>query len=163
MQSRGFILEVAMIKERLLELGLELPQAVPSLYQYVPVVVHQGIAYISGQVPRVDGNIPYVGKVGQDVTIEQAQELARICVLRGLSCLEAEIGSLDRVERVLKITGYVQSGAGFSQQPQVMDAASELLMQIFGEKGRHARTAVGVAELPVNTPVEIDFMIAVKS
>lgn len=152
-----------MIKERLRELGLELPQAVPSLYQYVPVVVHQGIAYISGQVPRVDGKIPYVGKVGQDVTIEQAQELARICVLRGLSCLEAEIGSLDRVERVLKINGYVQSGTGFSQQPQVMDAASELLMQIFGEKGRHARTAIGVAELPGNTPVEIDFVIAVKS
>ncbi|MED4911944.1 RidA family protein [Brevibacillus centrosporus] len=151
-----------MIRERLRELGLELPEPVPSLYQYVPVVVHEGIAYISGQVPRVDGKLPFVGKVGVDVTIEQARELAKICVLKGLSSLEAEIGSLDRVERVLKVTGYVQSTDGFNQQPQVIDAASELLEQIFGEQGRHARTAVGAAELPGNTPVEIDFMIAVR-
>ncbi|GED31698.1 MULTISPECIES: RidA family protein [Brevibacillus] len=151
-----------MIRERLRELGLELPEPVPSLYQYVPVVVHEGIAYISGQVPRVDGKLPFVGKVGVDVTIEQARELAKICVLKGLSSLEAEIGSLDRVERVLKVTGYVQSTDGFNQQPQVIDAASELLEQIFGEQGRHARTAVGAAELPGNTPVEIDFMIAVQ-
>ncbi|RNB79066.1 RidA family protein [Brevibacillus nitrificans] len=151
-----------MIRERLRELGLELPEPVPSLYQYVPVVVHEGIAYVSGQVPRVDGKLPYVGKVGVDVTIEQARELAKICVLKGLSSLEAEIGSLDRVERVLKVTGYVQSTDGFNQQPQVIDAASELLEQIFGEQGRHARTAVGAAELPGNTPVEIDFMIAVQ-
>ncbi|MED1796467.1 RidA family protein [Brevibacillus nitrificans] len=151
-----------MIRERLREMGLELPEPVPSLYQYVPVVVHEGIAYVSGQVPRVDGKLPYVGKVGVDVTIEQARELAKICVLKGLSSLEAEIGSLDRVERVLKVTGYVQSTDGFNQQPQVIDAASELLEQIFGEQGRHARTAVGAAELPGNTPVEIDFMIAVQ-
>lgn len=151
-----------MIRERLHQLGLELPEPVPSLYQYVPVVVHEGVAYISGQVPRVDGKLPFVGKVGEDVTIEQARELAEICVLKGLSSLEAEIGSLDRVERILKVTGYVQSADGFSQQPNVIDAASELLERIFGERGRHARTAVGAAELPGNTPVEIDFMIAVK-
>ncbi|MDF2679761.1 MAG: LysR family transcriptional regulator [Brevibacillus sp.] len=151
-----------MIRERLQQLGLELPEPVPSLYQYVPVVVHEGVAYISGQVPRVDGKLPFVGKVGEDVTIEQARELAEICVLKGLSSLEAEIGSLDRVERILKVTGYVQSTDGFSQQPNVIDAASELLERIFGERGRHARTAVGAAELPGNTPVEIDFMIAVQ-
>lgn len=151
-----------MIRERLQQLGVKLPEPAPSLYQYVPVVVHEGIAYISGQVPRVDGELPYVGKVGKDVTIEQARELAKICVLKGLSSLEAEIGSLDRVERILKVTGYVQSAEGFSRQPQVIDAASELLERIFGERGRHARTAVGAAELPGNTPVEIDFIIAVK-
>lgn len=151
-----------MIRDRLQQLGLELPAPAPSLYQYVPVVVHEGVAYISGQVPRVDGKLPFVGKVGKDVTIEQARELAEICVLKGLSSLEAEIGSLDLVERILKVTGYVQSADGFSQQPHVIDAASELLERIFGERGRHARTAVGAAELPGNTPVEIDFMIAVK-
>jgi enamine deaminase RidA (YjgF/YER057c/UK114 family) len=151
-----------MIEQRLQDLGLKLPEATPPLYHYVPVIVHKGVAYISGQVPRVDGTIPYTGKVGKDVTIEQAQELAEICVLRGLSCLKATIGSLDRVEQVLKVTGYVQSAPGFSQQPKVLDAVSELLEGIFDKKGRHARTAIGVSELPSNTPVEVDFIIAVK-
>ncbi|USG64565.1 RidA family protein [Brevibacillus ruminantium] len=152
-----------MIRERLQELKLELPEAAPSLYNYVPVLIHQGVAYISGQVPRVDGEIPYTGKVGDEVTVEQARELAKICVLKGLSCLEAELGSLDQVEQVLKVTGFVQSAPGFSQQPKVLDAASDLLQAIFGEKGRHARSAVGVAELPSNTPVEIEFIIAVRT
>lgn len=151
-----------MIEQRLQQLGLQLPEATPSLYQYVPVVVHSGTAYISGQVPRVDGKVPYTGKVGKDVSIEEARQCAEICVLKGLSCLQAAIGTLDKVERILKITGYVQSASGFSHQPKVLDAASELLEQIFGEKGRHTRSAIGVAELPSNTPVEIDFIIAVK-
>ncbi|MEJ8545561.1 RidA family protein [Brevibacillus borstelensis] len=151
-----------MIKKRLRELKLELPEAVPPLYSYVPVTVHQGVAYVSGQVPRVNGELPYTGKVGAEVTIEQARELAKVCVLKGLSCLEAEIGSLDKVEQVLKVTGFVQSAPGFSQQPKVLDAASELLQAVFGEKGRHARSAVGVAELPGNTPVEIEFVFAVN-
>lgn len=151
-----------MIEQRLQELGLTLPEAVAPLYNYVPVMIHNQIAYISGQVPRVDGQIPYTGKVGDTVTIDQARELAEICVLKGLSCLRAEIGSLDKVEQVLKVTGFVQSAPGFSNQPNVIDAASELLVKIFGDKGRHARSAVGVAELPSNTPVEIDFIIAIK-
>lgn len=152
-----------MIRKRLQELNLEMPEAAPSLYNYVPVQIHRGIAYISGQVPRVNGEIPYTGKVGSEVTVDQARELAEVCVLKGLSCLEAAIGSLDKVEQVLKVTGFVQSAPGFSQQPQVLDAASDLLQAIFGEKGRHARSAVGVAELPSNTPVEIEFVIAVKT
>jgi enamine deaminase RidA (YjgF/YER057c/UK114 family) len=151
-----------MIDRRLQDLNLQLPEPTPSLYQYVPVMIHNGVAYISGQVPRVDGDIPYTGKVGEEVSIEQAQELAEICVLKGLSSLKAAIGSLDRVEQILKVTGYVQSAAGFSQQPKVLDAASQLLERIFDEKGRHARTAIGVSELPSNTPVEVDFIIAVK-
>lgn len=150
------------IEQRLQNLGLRLPEATPPLYHYVPVIIHQGVAYISGQVPRVDGKIPYTGKVGENVTIEQARELAEICVLKGLSSLKAAIGTLDRVDQVLKVTGYVQSAAGFNQQPKVLDAVSELLEQIFGKKGRHARTAVGVSELPSNTPVEVDFIIAVQ-
>ena len=151
-----------MIEQRLQVLGITLPEAVPSLYNYVPVMIHNNIAYISGQVPRVNGNIPYKGKVGEGVTIEQARELAEICVLKALSCLKEEIGSLDKVEQVLKVSGYVQSAPEFSQQPVVIDAASELLVKIFDEKGRHARTAIGAAELPSNTPVEIDFIIAIK-
>ncbi|MEH7123190.1 RidA family protein [Bacillus sp. JJ1773] len=151
-----------MIEQRLQELGLTLPEAVPPLYSYVPIVIHNHIAYISGQVPRVNGNIPYKGKVGVVVTIEQARELAEICVLKALSCLKEAIGSLDKVEQVLKVTGYVQSAPEFSQQPNVLDAASELLVKIFDERGRHARTAIGVAELPSNTPIEIDFIIAIR-
>lgn len=152
-----------MINQRLKELGLELPEPTPPLYHYVPVVVHHGVAYISGQVPRVNGQIPFIGKVGGDVSIEEARQCAEICVLKGLSCLQAAIGSLDHVERILKVTGYVQSASGFSQQPKVIDAASELLDRIFGKKGHHARTAIGVFELPSNTPVELDFIIAVKT
>lgn len=150
------------IERRLEELGLELPEAVAPLYSYVPVKIHQGVAYVSGQVPRVDGEVPYTGKVGGDVTVDQARELAKICVLKGLSCVKAAIGNLDDVEQILKVTGYVQTAPGFSEPSKVIDAASELLVDLFGESGRHARTAMGAAELPSNTPVEIDFVIAVK-
>ncbi len=151
-----------MINARLAELGITLPEAASPLFHYIPVVVHNGIAYVSGQVPRINGHLPYMGKVGTEVTIEEAKQCAEICVLRALSVLEAELGNLDRVERVLRINGYVQSALGFSQQPKVIDRASELLTRIFGENGRHARTAIGVAELPSNSPVEIDFMFAIK-
>ena len=153
---------MSVIEKRLKDLILELPDATAPLYHYVPVTIHQGVAYISGQVPRISGEIPYQGKVGQDVTIEQAQQLAEYCVLKGLSCLEATIGSLDKVEQILKVTGYVQTASNFYEPSKVLDAASALLEKIFGEKGRHARTVVGVATLPSNTPIEIDFIIAVK-
>lgn len=153
---------VSIIEQRLHELGLQLPEATPPLYHYVPVTIHQNVAYISGQVPRINGQIPFPGKVGQDVTIEQAAELAEYCVLKALSCLKAQIGSLDQVEQILKLTGYVQVVPNFYEPSKVLDAASALLEKIFGEKGRHARTAVGVATLPSNTPVEIDFIIALK-
>ena len=150
------------IEQRLHQLGFQLPEATPPLYQYVPITIHQNVAYISGQVPRINGQIPFPGKVGQDVSIEQASELAEYCVLKGLSCLKAQIGSLDQVKQILKITGYVQAAPDFYEPSKVLDAASALLEKIFGEKGRHARTAVGVATLPNNTPVEIDFIIAIK-
>lgn len=159
--SRG-VFYLSTIEQRLHELGLQLPEATHPLYHYVPVTIHQNVAYISGQVPRINGDIPYPGKVGQDVTIEQAGELAEYCVLKGLSCLKAQIGSLDQVEKILKVTGYVQVASDFYEPSKVLDAASALLEKIFGEKGRHARTAVGVATLPSNTPIEIDFIIAIK-
>jgi enamine deaminase RidA (YjgF/YER057c/UK114 family) len=153
---------MSVIERRLEALGLELPEAVAPLYSYVPVMIHRGVAYVSGQVPRINGEVHYPGKVGRDVTVDQAQELAEFCVLKGLSCLKAAIGSLDNVEQILKVTGYVQTAPGFYEPSKVLDAASELLENIFGEKGRHARSAIGAAELPSNTPIEIDFVIAVK-
>ncbi|HWL23586.1 MAG TPA: RidA family protein [Ureibacillus sp.] len=150
------------IERRLEELCIELPEAVAPLYSYVPVTIHRGVAYISGQVPRINGKLPYTGKVGRDVKVEQAQELAEYCVLKALSCLKAAIGNLDNVEQVLKVTGYVQTAPDFYEPSKVLDAASELLEKIFGVKGRHARSAIGASTLPSNTPVEIDFIIAVK-
>lgn len=151
-----------MIEQRLQQLGITLPAPTKPLFHYVPVTIHNGVAYISGQVPRVDGEVPYTGQVGGAVSVEQAQELAEVCVLKALSALRAEIGSLDKVVKVLKVTGYVQTSPTFSAPSIVLDSASELLTRIFGEAGRHARTAVGVAQLPSDTPVEIDFIFAVE-
>ena len=151
-----------MFRRRLEELGLELPEAKPPAFQYVPVTVHGGVAYVSGQLPWIGGEIKDTGKVGAGVTVEQAREAARVCVLQALACLDQALGGLERVERVLKVTGFVASAPGFNQQPAVIDAASELLVEVFGQAGRHARSAVGVAELPRDTPVEIEFVVAIR-
>jgi enamine deaminase RidA (YjgF/YER057c/UK114 family) len=124
--------------------------------------MHGRTAYLSGQLPRVDGGLSSLGKVGAEVSVEQAQEAARICILQGLACLKQALDSLNAVERVLKLTGFVASAPGFNQQPVVIDAASKLLTDLFGENGRHARSAVGVAELPRNAPVEIEMILAVS-
>lgn len=150
------------IEENLKKLNVQLPSPAEPSFEYVPIVVHNGVAYISGQLPKEDGEVRITGKVGKDVTIEEAQRAAEICILQGLSCLKQEIGSLDNVDRIIKINGYVSSARDFNQQPKVIDAASRLLIKIFGDKGRHSRAAVGVYELPRNTPVEIELTVAVK-
>ncbi|WP_102958111.1 RidA family protein [Mangrovicella endophytica] len=149
-----------MIEQRLTKLGIVLPQAADPSFNYVPVSLHNGVAYVSGQMPKVDGEVRIFGKVGAEVDLETARGEARICILQGLACLKAELGDLDRVTRILKINGYVASAPGFNGQPKVLDAASDLLGEIFGEKGRHARAAVGVAELPRNAAVEIEMTVA---
>ena len=149
------------IEDGLRKLGLELPEAVPPAFQYVPVVVHGGLAWVSGQVPRSGNRILMTGKVGAEVGIADAQAAARACVLQALAQLKETLGDLGRVERIVKVTGFVASAPGFTQQPQVIDAASELLGQLLGESGRHARSAVGVAELPRGVPVEIELVAAV--
>jgi enamine deaminase RidA (YjgF/YER057c/UK114 family) len=149
-----------MIEARLAELGITLPEAATPSFSYVPVTLHNGVAYVSGQMPKVDGEVRVFGKVGREVDLETAREQARICILQGLACLRAALGSLDRVERVLKVNGFVASAPGFNAQPKVIDAASDLLMEIFGDPGRHARVAVGVAELPRNAAVEIELTVA---
>jgi enamine deaminase RidA (YjgF/YER057c/UK114 family) len=152
-----------MIAQRLEELGLTLPPAAKPSFNYVPVALHGGVAYVSGQLPKVDGEVRVIGSVGAEVSLDAAREQACICVLQGLACLaEAIEGGLDRVTRVLKVTGFVASGPGFHDQPKVIDAASDLLVAVFGAAGRHARSAVGVAELPRGAPVEIEFVVAYR-
>ena len=149
-----------MIERRLQELGVTLPEAAAPSFNYVPVTLHQGVAYVSGQMPKIDGEVRVTGKVGAEVDVETAREQARVCILQGLACLRDALGSLDGIERILKITGYVASAPGFNAQPKIIDAASDLLVEIFGEAGRHARAAVGVAELPRNACVEIEMTVA---
>ena len=150
------------VRSRLEAQGLSLPEAMAPAFEYVPVVVHAGVAWVSGQIPRAAGKVMMAGKVGAEVELEAARAAARACVLQALAQLEAALGSLDRVTRVLKVTGFVASAPGFTDQPQVIDAASQLLVQAFGEPGRHARSAIGVAELPRGVPVEIEFVFAVS-
>jgi enamine deaminase RidA (YjgF/YER057c/UK114 family) len=151
-----------MIERRLTELGITLPDAASPSFNYLPVTLHSGVAYVSGQLPKVDGEVRVFGKVGAAVDVETAREQARICILQGLACLQEALGSLDRIERILKVNGYVASAAGFNGQPKVIDAASDLLVEIFGEAGRHARAAVGVAELPRDAAVEIEMTVAFR-
>ncbi|WP_219813182.1 RidA family protein [Rathayibacter sp. AY2B7] len=149
-----------MIAERLAALGVELPAVAVPAGAYVPAVVHGGLVYTAGQIPFVDGALPLVGKVGAEVSPEQAKELARTCALNALAAVADAIGSLDRVTRIVKLTGFVASASGFTGQPGVINGASELLGDVFGEPGRHARSAVGVAELPLGAPVEVELIVA---
>ncbi|MBK6008742.1 RidA family protein [Ramlibacter ginsenosidimutans] len=149
-----------MIQQRLAQLGLTLPEPAKPSFNYVPVTTHDGVAYVSGQLPKVDREVRVFGKVGAQVSLEQARGEARICVLQALACLGAELGDLGRITRVLKVNGFVASAPGFNEQPKVIDAASDLLVEILGPAGRHARSAVGVAELPRDAAVEIEFVVA---
>jgi enamine deaminase RidA (YjgF/YER057c/UK114 family) len=148
---------------RLAELGITLPALAAPAFDYVPAVVHGGLVWISGQLPRAaDGSLPHLGRLGEDVDVETARKAAELCALQALAALRAAAGSLDRVERAIKVTGFVASAPGFVEQPKVIDAASNLVGRVFGEAGRHARSAVGVAMLPRGVPVEIEFVFALK-
>jgi enamine deaminase RidA (YjgF/YER057c/UK114 family) len=140
---------------RLAALGLTLPPVVPPAAAYVPAVQTGNLVYVSGQLPMADGKLLGTGKVGADVTPERARELAELCALNLLAAVEHLVG-LSRVVKVVKLLGFVASAEGFTGQPEVVNGASELLGKVFGEAGRHARSAVGVAELPRNTPVEVE-------
>ena len=151
-----------MIEDRLRALALTLPEAATPSFNYVPVTLHRGVAYVAGQLPKVDGEIRVRGKAGRDVDLETARGEARICIMQGLACLKAALGSLDRIDQVLKVGGYVASAPGFNDQPKVLDAASDLLVEVLGDKGRHARSAIGVAELPRDAVVEIELTVAYR-
>ncbi|MEU8816039.1 RidA family protein [Actinoplanes sp. NPDC048796] len=143
---------------KLAELGLTLPTVVPPLASYVPAVQTGNYVYVSGQLPLVEGKLPYEGKVGAEVTAEQGTELARLCALNAMAAIESLVG-LGRVGKVVKLTGFVASAPGFTGQPGVINGASNLFGDVFGEQGRHARSAVGVAELPLNAPVEVEVIV----
>ena len=146
--------------DRLAELGLALPPVVPPVAAYVPAVRSGNLVWTSGQLPMVEGQLPAMGKVGGQVTAEQAQELARTCALNALAAIDALVG-LDSVVRVVKVVGFVASTPDFTGQPGVINGASELLGEVFGDSGRHARSAVGVAVLPLDAPVEVELVVEV--
>jgi enamine deaminase RidA (YjgF/YER057c/UK114 family) len=146
---------------RLAELGLELPPVVPPVAAYVPAVQTGNHVYVSGQVPVADGKVLATGKVGAEVTPEEAAALARRCALNALAAVDALVG-LNRVVRVVKVVGFVASAPGFTGQPVVINGASELFGEVFGDAGRHARSAVGVAELPLGVPVEVEAIFEVS-
>ena len=144
-----------MIEERLAELGIELPPAPALVASYVPVTIAGDLAFVAGQVPIEDGTVMLTGRLGDEVGIEQGQAAARRCALQAVSALRDALGSLDRIAQIPQVTVYVASVPGFTDQPKVANGASDVLVEIFGEAGKHARAAVGVVELPLGAPVEV--------
>lgn len=150
----------SVVDQKLKELGIELPPAPSPVANYVPTLIHSNILYISGQIARTaDGGI-LTGTVGQDLTVEEGQAAARMCALNILAQTKSALGSLDRISQLLRITGYVNSTAGFADHPKVINGASDVFVEILNEKGRHTRAAIGVSGLPANSAVEIDALLA---
>ena len=146
-------------EERLRTLGLELPPVARPAGNYVPAVRAGNLVFTAGQVPFERGELRFAGKVGDTVSQRDAQHAARLCALNALAAAASEAGGLDRIARIVKVVGYVASAPGFNGQPQVMNGASDLLGEVFGEAGLHARSAVGVAELPLDAPVEVELVV----
>ncbi|MEW6068500.1 MAG: RidA family protein [Nitrospirota bacterium] len=148
-------------EEKLKKLGIKLSEATSPLGSYVPIVRTGNLVFISGMLPLKQGKLLREGKVGENINLDEAREHARIATINALSVLKADIGSLEKVKRCVKITGYVASTPDFIEQHKVLNAASDLIFEIFGEAGRHARAAVGVTALPLNSPLEIEFIFEV--
>ncbi|GAB3384566.1 RidA family protein [Humibacter soli] len=148
---------------RLAELGIDLPDVVPPVAAYVPALVNGSLVYTAGQLPMVSGALPATGKVGDGhglVPADDAQQLARVATLNALAAVKSVLGSLDRVTRIVKVTGFVASDPSFTGQPGVVNGASLLLGEVFGDAGKHARSAVGVSVLPLDAPVEVELIVA---
>ena len=150
-------------EERIAELGLALPSDSPPLASYVPAVRTGNLVFTSGQLPRLDGKLLATGKLGAEVDAEQGKDLARVCALNALAAVKGEVGELSRVRRVVKVVGFVASAPDFSDQPGVVNGASQLLGEVFGDLGVHARSAVGVAALPMDAPVEVEIVVEVDA
>ena len=148
-------------EERLQELGVSLPAPAVPVAAYVPCVRTGSLVYVSGQVPVLDGKPSHLGHLGDNVDLEDGRAAARTCAVNVLAALKAELGELSRVRRVVKVTGFVASTGGFTDHPKVVNAASELFGDVFGDAGRHARAAVGVAALPLGVPVEVEAIVEV--
>jgi len=149
-------------EERLINLGIKLPEAPKPLGSYVPSVQTGNLFYLSGILPLINGKLIRTGRVGESVSLDEAREDAKTATINALSVLKSNIGNLDKVKRCIKINGYIASAPDFTEQPNVLNAASDLIFEVFGEAGRHARAAVGVNVLPLNSPVEIEFIFEVS-
>ena len=149
------------IADKLHELGLTLPPAPSPVASYIPACQAGDLLFISGVLPFQDGKVMFAGKLGSDVSIQQGTEAAHLALLNGLAIIQQELGTLDRVKRIVRMTGHVASAKGFGEQPKVVNGASDLLVQIFGEQGRHARLALGAAELPLHAPIELELIVQV--
>lgn len=161
MTQQGAANGAASPEDRLASLGLTLPKVTPPVAAYVPAVRTGSYVYTAGQLPVIDGQLLATGKVGADVDADQASALARTCALNALAAVASVTGGLRAVRRIVKVTGFVASAPGFTQQAQVVNGASELLIEVFGEAGKHARSAVGMAVLPLDAPVEVELIAEV--
>ena len=148
------------VRAKLAELGLTLPIAAKPVAAYVPAIKTGNIVFTAGQLPMVDGALSRTGKVGGEVSVEEAKKLAEVCALNALAAVET-VADVNKILRVVRVVGYVNGVSGFTQQPAVINGASELFLHIWGEAGKHARSAVGVAELPLNAPVEVELTVEV--
>ena len=153
---------MSQVESKLVSLGLKLPDAPKPVAAYVPAKQSGKLVFTAGQLPMVQGELISKGLLGQDVEIEEANKAARICTLNALAAIKGLIGDLDRIKQVVRVVGYVASVPTFTQQPAVVNGASELLLEIFGENGKHARSAVGMAVLPLNASVEIELTVEVE-
>ncbi len=151
-----------MIEEKIKELGYTLPETAKPLAAYIPAIKTGEFVYTSGQVPVVGGELKYKGKIGSDLSVEDGQKAAIICALNGLSAIKGVVGDLNKIEQIIKVTVFVNSANGFTDQPKVANGASEFLGKVFGDAGIHTRSAVGVSELPIKTAVEIEMIVKVK-
>ena len=147
-----------MIDEKLKSLGITLPTPPKPAGSYIPVVISGNLAFVSGQIPIQDGKVTFTGKVPTEKTVEEAQGAAMVCAINMLAQLKANLGSLDRISKIVRVSGFVNSTGDFTEQPKIINAASDLFFEIFGEKGKHSRIAVGVSSLPLNSTVEIDMI-----
>ena len=148
-----------MIEEKLKELGIEIPIPPNPAGSYIPVVTTGNLAFVSGQIPMKEGKVVFEGKVPETQSVDSARDAARICIINGLAQLKANLGSLDKITKFVRISGFVNSNPNFTEQPKVINAASDLLVEIFGDMAKHSRIAVGVASLPLNSTVEIDMIV----
>lgn len=150
------------IENKLKHLGITLPSPPKPVGSYIPAVRTGNLLFLSGMIPFQNGRMAWEGKLGKELTLEQGKEAARLALLNALSVVQYTLGSLDHVKRIVRLSGHVASAPGFNQQPQVLNGASDLLKEIFGDKGIHARLALGAIELPLNAPVELELIVEVE-
>jgi enamine deaminase RidA (YjgF/YER057c/UK114 family) len=154
-----------MIEEKILALGIELPNAPRSAGSYAQVAITGNLVFVSGQIPVEPGSIPmqvkFKGKVGKDISLEEGQEAARLCTINALAQLKSTLGSLEKIRKFVKVSGFVNCDASFSNHPQIINGASDFIVQLFGEKGRHSRSAIGASSLPLDSAVEIEFIVEI--